>query len=170
MQFETFNDPGYVSTGPLEVLSYGWVDDKWILISNATDITYPNTDSNYKSSQIIFAKIYTTKLLFLVTKFSGGRMTLSAIDIFGHTATCTDHRIVCPGGTLAPAGSTSTDDCPAGGGGLPATPDHSCAINTAALAGRNVSTFKVRSAAGAASNASFAYFALENAEGGVLHK
>ena len=56
-----------------------------------------------------------------------------------------------------------------GGGGLPATPDHSCAINTAALAGRNVSTFKVRSAAGAASNASFAYFALKDAEGTTLH-
>ena len=56
-----------------------------------------------------------------------------------------------------------------GGGGLPATPDHSCAINTDALAGRNVSTFKVRSAAGAASNASFAYFALKDAEGKTLH-
>ena len=59
--------------------------------------------------------------------------------------------------------------CVAGGGGLPATPDHSCAINTAALAGRNVSTFKVRSAASAASNASFAYFALKDAEGTTLH-
>ena len=59
---------------------------------------------------------------------------------------------------------------PSGGGGLPATPDHSCAINTDALAGRNVSTFKVRSAASAASNASFAYFALKDAEGTTLHK
>ena len=55
------------------------------------------------------------------------------------------------------------------GGGLPATPDHSCAINAAALAGRNISTFKVRSAAGAASNASFEYFALKDAEGTTLH-
>lgn len=49
----------------------------------------------------------------------------------------------------------------------PASPQHSCAINTNALAGRNISTFYVRSSTGgqAAANASFAYFALENAGG-----
>lgn len=177
MQFQTYiggtdsQDVSYQQNGPLNVLSYAWVDDKWILISNATDIEYPGTD-NYKSSTITFSEIYTRKFLFLVTKIFGDRITLSEIYIYGHTATCTDHRIVCSDGFLAPAGSTSTDDCPAsgGGGGLPSTPDHSCAINTAALAGRNVSTFKVRSAAGAASNASFAYFALENDAGGVVYQ